>query len=232
MPRHDTGIPTGRWRRQNGSRDAQHRRRRRCGRLSVHCRTGTGGNKWSTKCAARSAMRRPPQLGQNPRPLHENGTSRFRPQSSHRTRANPRASTPHPRNSRNSCSTNRGRPRPSRARAAAARKASRQIQDDSIEGRVRGLPRLVAGGWMRHAIGPSRVACQAKDPVKSGSNARSSENGGSSCARRASSRWQVLQERVPPAALSRTPRPCGIIRGGARMRGKGPRLDVEFDGHA
>jgi hypothetical protein len=26
--------------------------------------------------AARSAMRRPPQLGQKPRPLHENGTRR------------------------------------------------------------------------------------------------------------------------------------------------------------
>ena len=32
------------------------------------------GNTWSTRCAARSAMRRPPQLGQNPRPLHENAT--------------------------------------------------------------------------------------------------------------------------------------------------------------
>jgi hypothetical protein len=64
------------------------RYRNRCGRLSVHCRTRTGGNTWSTSCAARSAIRRPPQLGQNPRPLHENGTSRFRPQSSHRNRAN------------------------------------------------------------------------------------------------------------------------------------------------
>ena len=34
---------------------------------------GTGGKTWSIKCAARSAMRRPPQLGQNPRPLQGKG---------------------------------------------------------------------------------------------------------------------------------------------------------------
>ncbi len=36
-------------------------------------------------------MRRPPQLGQSARPLHENGTSRSRPQSPHRQAANPPA---------------------------------------------------------------------------------------------------------------------------------------------
>jgi hypothetical protein len=36
----------------------------------------------STRCAARSAIRRPAQLGHSVRPLQENGTSRSKPQSS------------------------------------------------------------------------------------------------------------------------------------------------------
>jgi hypothetical protein len=36
----------------------------------------------STRCAAVSAMRRPPQLGQKPRRLHEKGRRRSQPQSS------------------------------------------------------------------------------------------------------------------------------------------------------
>ena len=63
----------------------------RCGTLKTHWRTGTSGNTWSTRCAARSAMRRPPQLGQKPRPLHENGTSRSVRQSPHWNRAKPPA---------------------------------------------------------------------------------------------------------------------------------------------
>ncbi len=38
------------------------RYRSRCGSVSTHCRTGTRGKTWSTTCAARSAMRRPPSL--------------------------------------------------------------------------------------------------------------------------------------------------------------------------
>jgi hypothetical protein len=38
----------------------------------------TAGNTWSTRCAARSAIRRPPQLGHTSRALHEKGTSRSR----------------------------------------------------------------------------------------------------------------------------------------------------------
>jgi hypothetical protein len=55
---------------------------------------------------------------QKPRPLHENGTSRSRPHAPHRNRANPPASHPHRRKSRNSCSTKPGRPSPSRRSAA------------------------------------------------------------------------------------------------------------------
>lgn len=43
--------------------------------------------------SARSVMRRPPQLGQKPRPLHENGTSRSKAQVPQRTRAKPWART-------------------------------------------------------------------------------------------------------------------------------------------
>jgi len=39
-------------------------------------------------------MRRPPQLGQKRRPLHENGASRSSTQSAHQRRAKPCASTP------------------------------------------------------------------------------------------------------------------------------------------
>jgi hypothetical protein len=53
----------------------------------THSRTGTSGNTRSTRWAARSAMRRPPQLEQNPRPLHEKATSRSNPQAAHRKRA-------------------------------------------------------------------------------------------------------------------------------------------------
>ena len=97
----------------------------RCGTLKTHWRTGTSGKTWSTRCAARSAMRRPPQLGQKPRPLHENATSRSVRQSPHRNRAKPPARNPHRRNARNSSSTNRGNPSPSRSRADSTRNVSK-----------------------------------------------------------------------------------------------------------
>lgn len=64
-------------------------------------------------CATVSAMRRPPQDGKKPRPLHENATRRSWPQASQWTRVNPCASTPHSRSARISRSTNRatGAPR-------------------------------------------------------------------------------------------------------------------------
>ena len=98
--------------------------RTRCGTLNTHCRTGTSGKTSSTRCAARSVIRRPPQLGQKPRPLHEHAASRSSPHPAHRNRTNPPARKPHRRNARNSCSTNRGSPSPSRSHAACARKVS------------------------------------------------------------------------------------------------------------
>ena len=76
-----------------------------------------------TEASSISAIRRtrPPQLGHIPRPVHEKGTSRSRPQSSQRKRAKPPASIPHRRDSRNSCSMKRGSPQRSRARSASAR---------------------------------------------------------------------------------------------------------------
>ncbi len=62
--------------------------------MSTHCRIGTAGNTWSTRCAARSVIRRPAQLGQNPRPLHENGTSRTSRQPARRNRAEAVATPP------------------------------------------------------------------------------------------------------------------------------------------
>jgi hypothetical protein len=62
----------------------------------------TSGRTASTRWAARSTIRRPPQLGQNPRPLHENATSRSAPQPTHRNRAKPPASQPQRRKFRNS----------------------------------------------------------------------------------------------------------------------------------
>jgi hypothetical protein len=97
----------------------------RCGgRMSVIAtigRTGTWGSTASTRWAASSAIRRPPQLGQKPCRLQEKGTRRSKAQPSHRTRAKPRLSAPQVKNSRNSRSTKRGSP-PSSVRSATSRK--------------------------------------------------------------------------------------------------------------
>ena len=45
------------------------KQRNRFGTEITHCRTGTGGMTWSTRCAAVCAIRRPLQEGQTPRPL-------------------------------------------------------------------------------------------------------------------------------------------------------------------
>ena len=63
---------------------------------------GDGGQHRSTRCAAVSAIRRPAQELQNPRPLQENATTRSSPQLSQCTRKKPWASTPHSRNERSS----------------------------------------------------------------------------------------------------------------------------------
>jgi hypothetical protein len=84
-------------------------------------------------------MRRPPQLGHHARPLHENGTRCSRAQPSHRNRATPCSNTPHVRNSRNSRSTNCGRPAPSPASATARRKVLQVLGDDLVEHGVLGV---------------------------------------------------------------------------------------------
>jgi hypothetical protein len=82
--------------------------RRRQGTVSTHCRVATCGITRSTRCAARSAIRRPAHDGQKPRVLHENKTSRWCVQSSHSSHAKPADGSPHPRYAENSRSTCRG----------------------------------------------------------------------------------------------------------------------------
>ncbi len=98
----------------------------RIGKCEDPLRTGTTGIRRSTRCAAVSAILRPPHEGQNPRHLHEKATSRSCPQASQWTRKNPWASTPHSRYARISRSTNRttGAPCP-RARARKGSSCSR-----------------------------------------------------------------------------------------------------------
>ena len=52
----------------------------------TYCRMGTSGSTRSTKWCAVSCIRLAPQLGQSPRPLHENGSARSAAQSGHRSR--------------------------------------------------------------------------------------------------------------------------------------------------
>jgi hypothetical protein len=59
---------------------------RQNGLVRTHCRTGTQGRTDSTRFAACSAMRRPPQLAQTARPLQDSGRRRSNAQSSHRIR--------------------------------------------------------------------------------------------------------------------------------------------------
>ena len=85
-------------------------------------------------CAARSAMRRPPQLGHTARPLQEKGHPPILPrQPSQRKRANPPASHPHLRKPSNSSSMNRGCRSPAHTRAAWARKVSQVIAHDLVK---------------------------------------------------------------------------------------------------
>jgi hypothetical protein len=69
----------------------------RHGKRKDPLRTGTPGKTLSTRCAAPWFMRRPVQLGQNPRCLHENATARAVPQPSQRSSANPCSGMPHTR---------------------------------------------------------------------------------------------------------------------------------------
>jgi len=90
---------------------------------STHCRTGTSGHSRVTCSAAVSFIRRPPHDEHTPRRLHENGTSRSKPQATHRARPKPQASTPQRRNARSSASTYGGSTT-SAARAAAMKGSS------------------------------------------------------------------------------------------------------------
>jgi hypothetical protein len=75
----------------------QQSQRTPCGTDNTHCRAGARGKMRSTRWAAVSAMRRPPQDGQKPRFLHENATTLAWPQRSQCTRMNPCSRIPHSR---------------------------------------------------------------------------------------------------------------------------------------
>ena len=82
------------------------------GKLITHCRMGFMGKTSSTRWIALSDIRRPPQLGQNPRLLQEKATKCSWLQDSHLALKNPWAKIPHLRYSLNSFSTKPGRGRP------------------------------------------------------------------------------------------------------------------------
>src|SRR3569623_611389 len=84
------------------------RARRPWGTVSTHCRTRTHKTTRSARAAAKSHMRRPMQLGQNPRRWHENATARDQPQSGHLARTKPCARIPQRRKASTSDATNAG----------------------------------------------------------------------------------------------------------------------------
>jgi hypothetical protein len=84
------------------------KQRNRFGTEITHCRTGTGGMTWSTRCAAVCAIRRPLQEGQTPRPLHEKATTKPCPHDVQRARPNPKQRMPQVRYDRSSRSTYAG----------------------------------------------------------------------------------------------------------------------------
>jgi len=78
---------------QPGQSSAAILRRRPRDSQDASWRTGTQGRISSMRWATRSVIRRPPQLGQKPRPLQECGTNRSKAQPSQRNRAKPWART-------------------------------------------------------------------------------------------------------------------------------------------
>ena len=81
------------------------------GTVSTTCRTATRGSRPSTQRAARAAIRRPPHDGQNPRPLHDNGTRRWWWQVSQTNQPKPPRGSPQVVYRRSSSMTYRGRDR-------------------------------------------------------------------------------------------------------------------------
>src|SRR5438552_8761638 len=125
-------------------------------------------------------MRRPPQLGQKPRRLHENGTRRSKAQLSHRTSAKPRLSAPHVRNSRNSRSTKRGSPPPSLRSATSRKKVSRFSRTTrwrTVPSAARGLQVATLTADVPARRVPSRGRCQRRrsGPGRLGTAQRESE---------------------------------------------------------
>ena len=110
----------------------------------------SGGKTCSTRCAARSAIRRPPQLGRTPLPLHENGSNRSNAQSPQRIRAKPCASTPQVRKSLNSCSTNSGRGGAVRVTLGGLEEGVKVLVDHAVQHGVLGIAWPVARGAEGH----------------------------------------------------------------------------------
>ena len=68
---------------------------RSCGKVTTHCRTGTGGMTWSTRWAASSVMRLPSQELHNPLCLQENATATACLHLAHLACTKPNWSRPH-----------------------------------------------------------------------------------------------------------------------------------------
>lgn len=119
------------------------RARRAFGTVSTHCRTGTEGTTLSTRFAAKSAMRRPMQLGQKRRRLHET-----RPAATNRSRCTSRARSHGPG------SRSAGMPRPPPLRTQAKRAApptsrGRRRRSTNLAAPPRTEPCLRVGGACR-----------------------------------------------------------------------------------
>src|ERR1700691_5489065 len=92
--RRDTSSTKSRLSTESASARNAARPRSSNGSDSTHCLTGTAGSTRSTRWAAASDMRRPAQLGQAARPLHEKATRRSWPHASQWHRTKPCAKTP------------------------------------------------------------------------------------------------------------------------------------------
>ena len=99
----------------------------------------------------RSAIRRPPQLGQNPRPRQENGTSRSRPHAVQRNRAKPPASQPAPKKVAKLLLDEPGKPFTLAQTGSLRAECLEVIADHLVQHALRRLPRLIRSRRRGHA---------------------------------------------------------------------------------
>jgi len=123
----------------------------------------------ASRWAARSVIRRPPQLGQKPRPLQEQGTSRSRAQPSQRSRTKPWARMPQVRNSRNSRpkmdTQTQGLGRAARSIRCRAVRRLRVIQPDLGRRAIRASRRPARARCVPSGAPGARFPCRPKPTI-------------------------------------------------------------------